>query len=211
MKKLIIFIAILYTGIAFAQDDKNAEKLLQKVIDHTSSYKNFKANLSYTMVNADINIDEKKTGVIYVEGDNYRIEMEGQVIISDGKTTWTYLSDSDEVMISDVDDSEGSISPTKILTEYNDSYKAKFSTGKEYKNSNLKKICLKPNDKKNFEKMSVVVNVNKLSLESFSVYDVNGNVFTYHIINLQANIKMLPNTFTFNAALYPGVEVVDMR
>jgi len=52
--------------------------------------------------------------------------MEGQVIISNGITIWTYLEDSEEVMVNDVDESGESISPTQILTQYNDSYKAKI-------------------------------------------------------------------------------------
>ncbi len=211
MKKLLILIAMLAVGVVMAQSDKEAEKLLEDVINHTSSYKNFKADLSYTMVNIEMGIDEKKSGVIFVQGDSYRIEMEGQVIISDGKTIWTYLEDSEEVMISDVDEGDESISPTQILTKYNDSYKAKFGQDKKYKNSHLKEICLKPIDRKNFEKMSVLVNASKLSLESFSVYDVNGNVFTYHIINLQSDIDLPVGTFTFDTSKYPDVEVIDMR
>lgn len=211
MKTILISLIILFSTTLFAQSDKEATKLLNDVIEHISAYKNFKANLSYTMVNAEMGIDEKKSGVIFVSGDSYRIEMEGQVIISDGVTIWTYLEDTEEVMVSNAKDNEESISPTQILSKYNDDYKAKFDNDKKYKNSNLKQITLRPNDKNNFEKMSVVVNSNKLSLESFSVYDANGNVFTYHIIDLEANLDLPANTFTFDAAQYPDTEVIDMR
>lgn len=212
MKKIITLVyTILITGIIFAQSDKDADELLASVIEKTSSYENFMANLSYTMVNVDMDIDEKKSGVIYVEGDSYRIEMEGQIIISDGTTIWTYLKDSEEVMVSNVSDNEESISPTQILTTYNDSYRAKFNNDKKYKNANIKEIVLKPNDKNNFEKMSVIVNCNKLSLENFSVYDSNGNVFTYHIIDLKPNLELPEDTFTFNYKKHPDVEVIDMR
>ena len=211
MKKILIFIIVLITGIAYAQSDKEAAKLLEDVINQTSSYNNFKANLSYTMVNIEMDIDEKKTGIIYVQGDSYRIKMEGQVIISDGVTIWTYIKDSEEVMVSNVDNSEESISPTQMLTKYNEGYHAKFDKDKKDENSPLKEITLKPIDKNNFEKMSVIVNANKLSLENFSVYDVNGNVFTYHIVDLQPNIDLPADTFTFDYAEYPGVDVIDMR
>jgi outer membrane lipoprotein-sorting protein len=59
--------------------------------------------------------------------------------------------------------------------------------------------------------MSVIVNANKLSLESFSVYDVNGNVFTYHIINLKSNLELTVDTFNFDYSKYTDVEVIDMR
>jgi outer membrane lipoprotein-sorting protein len=163
------------------------------------------------MVNKEMDINEKKEGLIYISGDSYRIEMEGQIIISDGKTVWTYLEDSEEVMVSNVEDNDESISPTKILTTYNSNYKAKFDTDSKYKNADLKAISLRPNDGKQFEKMSILVNQKSLSLESFSIYDKNGNVFTYHIINLTPNLDLPDNTFTFNPAEYPDVEVIDMR
>lgn len=211
MKKILAVVAILITGTLFAQGDKEAEKLLEDVINKTSSYTNFKANLSYTMVNTEMGINEKKSGLIFVQDDSYRIEMEGQIIISDGETIWTYIGDSEEVMVSNVEDSEESISPTQILAKYNDGYKARFNHDKKYKNSHMKEIILKPIDKNSFEKLSVIVNDSKLSLENFSVYDANGNVFTYHIVDLQPDLDLPSDTFTFDYAKYPDVEVIDMR
>jgi len=194
-----------------AQSNKEAQALLKKVIDKVAAYDNFKAELSYTMVNVSMDINEKKTGTIYVKGDSYRIEMEGQIIISDGKTIWTYIQDSQEVMVSDVDEEDESISPNKILTTYNNDYKAKFDDEKKYKNTDLKLIDLQPNDKKQFEKMTLLINQKKLTIENFSVYDKNGNVFTYHIIKLLPNTDLSADYFTFNPDKYPDAEVIDMR
>lgn len=210
--KFTIFVtAILFCGFLSAQSDKKAEELVQNVVDKMASYENFKAQLSYTMVNKEMDIDEKKTGSIFVKGDSYRVEMEGQIIISDGITIWTYLVDSEEVMVSNVEEGDESISPTKILTTYNEEYKASFDHDNKYKNADLKMIILKPNDGRQFEKMSILVNEKNLSLENFSVYDKNGNVFTYHIINLEANLDLLDGTFVFDESQYPDVDVIDMR
>jgi outer membrane lipoprotein carrier protein len=211
MRKVLITIFLLAGIISFAQSDKDAEALLKKVVDKMATYKNFKAELSYTMVNKEMDINEKKTGFIYVKGDSYRIEMEGQIIISDSKTIWTYLVDSQEVMVSNVEEDDEAISPNKILTTYSEDYKAKFDNDSKYKNSELKMIDLKPNDRKQFEQMSILVNEKTLSLDNFSVYDKNGNVFTYHIINLKPNLDLPPDTFTFDESKYPDVDVIDMR
>ena len=211
VKNYLLALLVLVMTPAWAQNEKDAEKLLESVINKTASYSNFKAQLAYTMVNAEMNIDEKKTGVIYVQGDSYRIEMEGQQIISDGTTVWTYLPDSKEVMVSEVLETEESFSPTKILTKYNDDYDARFDTDSKYKNANLKVINLKASEGKNFDRISVTVNSDKLSLESFSMYDKDGNIFTYQIILLEPNLNLAANTFVFNVKDYPGVDVVDMR
>jgi outer membrane lipoprotein-sorting protein len=211
MKRSTIFIFFSFVFLFnITAKGQKPEELLKKVIDKLESYKNFKTELSYTMVNTEMNINEKKTGVLYVEGDKYRIEMEGQIIISDGKTIWTILNDSEEVMISSAEDNDDVISPTKILSTYKD-YDAKFSSSENFKNSSIKKICLRPKEGKKFEKLSVVVNYKNLSLESFSIYDKNGNVFTYYIINLQPDLDLPDNTFAFNPDDYPDYEIEDMR
>ena len=211
MKKIIFVLALLSGGIVFAQSGKKAEQLLEEVVNKTASYENMKVEISYTMVNKEMDINEKKVGIIFIAGDSYRIEMEGQIIISDGKTVWTYLEDSEEVLVSDVESNDDNISPTQILTTYNSDYKAKFDTDNKYKNADLKAINLRPNDGKQFEKMSLLVSQKNLSLESFSIYDKNGNVFTYHILKLTPNLDLPENTFTFNPEDYPDVEVIDMR
>ena len=140
-RSLLVF-GFLITGILYAQSDKKAEELLENVVNKTASYENLKAEIAYTMVNHEMDIDEKKSGIIYLKGDSYRIEMEGQIIISDGITIWTFIVDSDEVMVSNVEEGDESISPNKILTTYNEDYKAKFDSDNKYKNSDLKLITI---------------------------------------------------------------------
>lgn len=211
VKSLIILATLMVTTLLSAQSDKDAETLLKQVVDKMASYENFKAQLSYTMVNKEMDIDEKKTGFIFVKDDSYRVEMEGQIIISDGTTLWTYLVDSQEVMVSNMEEGDESISPTRILTTYHEDYKARFDNDSKYKNSDLKLIQLKPSEGKQFEAMSLLVNENNLRLENFSVYDKNGNVFTYYIIKLTPNLDLPEGTFTFDESQYPDVDVIDMR
>jgi len=211
MKKIVFVIAFLSTISVSGQSAKEAEKLVKDVINKISSYDNFSAELSYTMINIEMDINEKKTGTILVSGDKYRVEMEGQIIFSDGVTLWTYIVDSEEVMVSEAEDSEGGISPTSILTTYDENYKSSFDNDKKYKNSDIKKVDLKTSEDKGFQKLSLIINQSKLSLESFSVYDMNGSVFTYHIIDLKPNINIEEGTFNFDADKHPDVEVIDMR
>ncbi len=210
MKIKIVLIITLFFTLQLRAQEKNANKLLKKVVDKTASYKNFKAQLSYTMVNTEMNINEKKTGLLFVEGNRYRIEMEGQIIISDGKTIWTIINDSQEVMVSAADDSDESLSPTKILSTYSD-YKAKFDKSQSFRKSSLKTIDLKPKKGEKFQKLTMVVNDKNYRLESFSIYDKDGNIFTYHIINMQTDLNLPSNTFVFSSKDYPDYEVEDMR
>jgi outer membrane lipoprotein carrier protein len=211
MKNILIVIALISTISLFGQSNKDAEKLVKDVIGKISAYENFAADLSYTMVNVDMDINEKKIGSIVVSDEMYRVEMEGQIIMSDGVTLWTYLVDSEEVMVSNVSDNEDGISPTSILTKYDEDYKSSFDNDNKYKNSEVKKVDLKTSEDKGFQELSLIINQSKLSLESFSVYDMNGNVFTYHIIDLKPNLSLEDGTFIFKPEDHPNVEIIDMR
>jgi len=202
-----MLVALLFSGITFAQN--NAQGLLKKTLDKMSSYKNFKSDLSYSMDNAQNNIHEKKTGTIYVEGDKFRIELMGQIIISDGKNMWTVIKDSKEVMLSALDPEDPSnVSPTKILEEYSD-YNAKFDKGQ--KKGNLKTLILTSRKKATFNKVSITIDTTKYLVKEFSLYDNDGNVFTYDIFNFKANVDFPKGTFTYDPKQFPGYELEDMR
>jgi outer membrane lipoprotein-sorting protein len=205
--RITILFAILFTGTLYAQN--NAQGLLKKTLDKMSSYKNFKSDLTYSMVNKQNNIHEKKTGTILVEGDKFRIEIMGQIIISDGKDMWTVIKDSKEVMLSTLDPNDPSnVSPTKILEEYSD-YKAKFERGQRKRT--LKTLLLTSRKKATFDKVTIVIDASRFLVKRFSLYDNDGNVFTYDIYNFKANIIFPKGTFTYNPKEFPGYELEDMR
>lgn len=204
---ILLALPLLFTGTLYAQN--NAQHLLKKTLEKMSSYKNFKSDLTYSMVNKQNNIHEKKTGTILVEGDKFRIDIMGQIIISDGKDLWTVIKDSKEVMLSTLDPNDPSnVSPTKILEEYSD-YKAKFERGQRKKT--LKTLLLTSRKKATFDKVILVIDASRFLVKRFSLYDNDGNVFTYDIYNFKANINFPKGTFTYNPKEFPGYELEDMR
>jgi len=214
MKNLLRFKWLLVAALLFAgalQARNTPEGLLKKTLDKMTSYHNFKANLSYTMDNKQMNIHEKKSGTIFVEGDKFRIELEGQIIISDGKNVWTIIKDSKEVMLTAVDPTNpSSFSPTAILKRYAD-YKVRMEKRAD-KGNPIKTLVLTSKKETNFKKLTLVIDESKLLLKDFSLYDKQGNVFTYHISNFRSDLKVAPGTFTFRPEDFPGYgKPEDMR
>ncbi len=205
--KITILLAFLLTGTLYAQN--SAQGLLKKTLNKMSSYKNFKSDLSYSMDNVQNKIHEKKTGTIFVEGDKFRIALMGQVIISDGKSMWTIIKDSKEVMLSTLDPNDPSnVSPTKILEEYSD-YNAKFDKGQ--KKNSVKTLILTSKKKSTFNKVTISIDATEYLVKKFSLYDNDGNVFTYDITNFKANVDFPSGTFAYNPKEFPGYELEDMR
>ncbi len=205
--KITILLALLFSGTLYAQN--SAQKLLKKTLDKMSSYKNFSSALSYSMVNVQNDIHEKKTGTILVEGDKFRIALMGQVIISDGKDMWTVIKDSKEVMLSTLDPNDPSnVSPTKILEEYSD-YNAKFAKGQ--RKNKVKTLILTSKKKSSFHKVTITIDASRYLVKKFSLYDDDGNVFTYDISNFKADVNFPKGTFNYNPKDFPGYELEDMR
>ncbi|HAH57210.1 MAG TPA: gliding motility protein, partial [Bacteroidales bacterium] len=76
-----------------------AQTILDEVSARTKSYKTIRIEFEYTMVNKAQNINDSFKGVLISKGDRYKLTFSGQDIISDGKTSWTYLKDANEVQI----------------------------------------------------------------------------------------------------------------
>jgi outer membrane lipoprotein carrier protein len=191
--------------------DTKAIALLDEVSARTKSYKSIKADFSYTMENKAAKINEVKTGTLTLSGDKYRLKASGQEVICDGKMIWTYLKESNEVQINDLDAKDESLTPSKLLSSYNSNYKSKILKDRSATDPNEVTIELTPNVIKNFIKAVLVVDKVKKQVKSFILYDKSGNIFTYKITKYQTDFPVTAADFTFDKAKYPGVEVNDMR
>lgn len=208
MKKLILTSWILLLTIAIsAQSDKKAQTILNEVSAQTKSYKTVRIEFTYQMENTAQKINDSYKGVLVSKGDKYKLTISGQDVISDGKTVWTFLKDANEVQVNSVGDNEEAITPTSLLTTYSQNFKAKLI--KETPQQHI--IELTPIQKKNFNKVKVVINRTKKMVESLSIYDKNGSVYSYIVNKMDVNQNFYDTMFTFKPADHPGVEVIDMR
>jgi outer membrane lipoprotein carrier protein len=209
----LLFIPLLFGSItAFSQiHDQKAIALLDQVSAKTKASGSLKAEFSYTMENKQAKINEVKTGSLLVQGDKYRLTIAGQVVICDGKTIWTYIKESNEVQVNNVNDKDESLTPSKLLTSYNENYKPKIVKDKNQTDANIETVELTPKASKTFTKAILTIDKAKLQVRSFMLFDKNGNIFTYKVTKFLTNIPITATDFSFNPKQYPGVEVIDMR
>jgi outer membrane lipoprotein carrier protein len=212
MNKVLTVVFVLLAGTIFAQSkDAKAIQLLDEVSQKTKSHKSIKADFSYTMENKQAKINEVKTGSLLISGEKYRLTAAGQTIICNGKTIWTYIKESNEVQINDVDAKEDALTPSKLLSSYNNNYKSRIIKDKAQTDPNSESVELIPNTVKNFTKAILVVEKNKKQVKSFILFDKSGNTFTYKVTNYLTDIPTTTSDFSFDASKFPGVEVIDMR
>ena len=205
MKKLIYFL-FLFPCVIFAQDQK-AKTILDQLSDKTKSYTSIEAKFTNTFSSTVTDINESQSGTLYLKDDAYRLEMEAQTIICDGETNWIYLPDDEEVNITEIDDEENELNPSKIFTIYENGYKYKFvrEDGKNYH------IDLFPEESGPFTKVELFINKSKMQISSFTMIDKQGSHFKYVIDSFVTNKEMKNDFFVFKTSDYPNVDVIDLR
>ena len=206
MKKhfLLIIIALLALGTKA----QNAESIFKSAVDKLKSYDNIEIAFDYNMINLDAGIYETMDGIGYLQGNAYKLKIMGQDIICDGTTTWTYNADAQEVMISDVDNSDGNGTPLSIIESYYDNITAKIIDEAGI----IKKIEVKSLlADENIDKLIVTLNTNTMEIKDIHVFDKNNNEFVYVINKFVTNQTLPADFFTFKESDYPDAEIIDMR
>ncbi|MGE4540128.1 MAG: outer membrane lipoprotein carrier protein LolA [Bacteroidales bacterium] len=211
MLKRLILIAIAGIALQLSAQD-TAEELLKKVIDQTKAYPAMKVDFDYRMVNQEAGIDEMKSGEVFIQGDAYKLVMAGQTVISNGSTIWTVLGDSEEVMVSDAQEGEENITPSRLLTSYYDDHKISYyQAGRRSQNPEIRTIELKPESGKKFSRIHIDIEEEGLRIKQFTIFDSGGNEFMYVIKKLDEKFLPEDGFFEYDESDYPDFEVIDMR
>ena len=85
MNKLFTIALLALSTSIFAQDQV-AKEVLDKLSTTTKSYKNMTVSFDFILENKSQDISETQSGLLVLEGDNFRLEMEEQTIINDGES-----------------------------------------------------------------------------------------------------------------------------
>lgn len=215
MKKisLLALTLVMTAGIAFSQtSDPAAVKLLKAVSQKYSAYKTMQMDIALTIENLEAKTKETKNGKVSAKGNMFKAEMGNQVIMSDGKTLWTYLKDVNEVQINNFEKGAGIMTPNDIFKIAEKDYLAYMGEKVTEGGKSLQIIELTPKDKTlSFSKVKMYVDASDNTVKKGVVYDKNAIHYTYAISNFKSNVELADTTFKFDKAKYPGVEVIDLR
>ena len=208
MTKLLTTLLITLSTTLLAQDQL-AKEVLDKLSATTKSYKNMTIGFDFIFENKNQNINEKQKGILVLQEEMYRLEMEEQIIINNGEIQWIYLADMNEVQIMDHDPEEQIMSPKKMFTIYEKGYKYSYVSTESEKGKRLQIIDLFPEESGDYMKVTLAVDAAKNQIHKITILDKNGGTYSYLITSFKSNITVVP--FTFNTSNYPGIEIIDLR
>ena len=209
MTKLLTTFLIALSTTLIAQEEV-AKDVLDRLSTTTQSYKNMKVGFDFIIENKTQNINEKQKGILVLQDDMFRLEIEELIIINDGENQWNYMTDMNEVQIMEHDPEEQLMSPKKLFTIYEEEgYKYSYVGAKSENGKRLQIIDLFPKESGAFMKVILEVDAAKNQLQRITILDKNGGKYTYLVTSFKSNTFV--ESFTFNIINYPGIEVIDLR
>jgi chaperone LolA len=194
-------------GASAGEDASSLLKRMEKTYDAIND-----ATVTFTqhVVYGVTNAEQSFSGKLWMKkGNNYRIELEDQTIVTDGVSVWSFTKSNNQVVIDKYKEDPHSFSPDKVLVNVPQRYTAAI-LGKEkigdQETTILKLIPLDP--KSNIAWMKLWVDGDGM-MKKIQVHDISDNETTYTIGAMSVNTGVPDNEFTFTAP--DSVEVIDLR
>ncbi len=206
---------ILVGSSLMAQQDAKAKEVLDKLSQTTKSYKTIQIDFAFTLENKTGSVAETNEGWVALKGKNYRLHMPamGMDVFSNGNATWSYLTESNEVNISENDpDSDAALNPANLFTIYEKGFNFTYIGEESMAGKTAVVIDLIPTDtKKEFTKVKLYVDKVKSQILKAKTFNKDGNAYTLTLKNMKTDQVLADDFFKFDAAKFPKVTINDMR
>jgi outer membrane lipoprotein carrier protein len=223
MRKTLIlpFLILILSGLTAQnpvapaeKSDPEAKKVLDRVRKKYDNYKSFEANFSLVIEVPGQPKDTQK-GTVGQQGEKFRLDMDPQIIASDGKTNWIYLKKNNEIQINDADPNSdnGFLTPKDLLFRYEKGDFMYAITDKVTEKSRvLTQIEFKPKDKKSeYAKLRVSIDEKAGTIESIKAFAKDGSRYAFQITRFTPNKIFGADYFRLDAKSFPGAHVEDLR
>ncbi|MBN2417085.1 outer membrane lipoprotein carrier protein LolA [bacterium] len=183
---------------------KNVEQALQRAGAMNITYKE---HYLWSLTGAE----QTSSGTLMLEGEEkFRAETGDQVMISDGKTLWSYNIPAARVIIDRMESNEDTMLPRRILFHYSRDYDLRIGDEEAVNGVTCLKLMFTTSTGQTmFPDVTVWVNRDTWMIVQVKQVDLNANETTYLLERVEVNQTFPRETFTFTPP--EGVEVVDMR
>lgn len=204
MKKLVLILSLAQGFSGLAQNDTKAESLLNEVSQKIKTYKNISLDFKYELNNISENINQETRGDVVIQGEKYKLNVLGITRIYNGKTLYTISPEDEEVTISsDNTDEEGTITPSKMLSFYEDGYTYKMDIIQNVRGRKIQYVKLNPIDT-NSEIKNILLGIDATTKHIYNLIEngKNGTKTTLTVNSFKTDEPISKTLFTFDESKY---------
>ncbi|WP_136480881.1 LolA family protein [Cognatitamlana onchidii] len=202
MKRIITILILTFSIHTFAQI--NAETLLKEVSEKVKSYDNISLDFKYVLENTSEHIKQETKGDVVMQGDKYRLNILGVTRLFDGKALYSISAEDEEVSItSNIDEDNNSITPSKMLSFYEDGYTYKLDIEQNIKGRKIQYVKLIPIDS-NSEIENILLGIDAQTKHIYNLIQTgkNGTKTTLTVSTFETNQPLSKTLFVFDANKY---------
>ena len=210
----IISILFTFSLISAAQDHETAKKILDDFSTRFNSFTSIRTNFTFTDINLREQTHDSYEGKVTFKGKKFRLNVLESETWFDGKTLWNYLSDVNEVNISEPDPEDDIIinNPFQLFASYESRFNYSFRGELNENGKIIYEIDLLPkNLDLEYSRIRIRILKNNMDLLSAKYDKKDGNHYLVEISDIEINLNLPDSYFTFKTSDHPGVEVIDLR
>jgi outer membrane lipoprotein carrier protein len=212
MKSRTVLWGLLLLGIpvcAFSAD--SPQEVLERVHKKYDQLDDGEIRFTQKMTFALAKVEQELTGTLFFKKTNkYRVEFEGQLVVTNGETVWSYSQANNQVLIDRFKADDRSMSPDRILTAAPEDYSATLIGHEKAAHGEAIILKLVPRDATSLVKsMKLWVNDADWLIHRVEIVDQHGKETSYQVITFKTNIGIADSRFLYE--IPAGVEVVDLR
>lgn len=203
MKKILFILFAVLPLVLFAQNDREAERRVKAVVSELKQSV-YEGRFMLLYYNAQSETTDKQSGDLTIKGNKFRMTLGSNETKFDGRTQWVFVSEYNEVSITEPTKEElREINPLAMIEYY--VAKDKISQGEDGA------INFYPTDPKSSEYFRIELRLNKSNLPTrLVIHQKNGDKITLVWDSLN-KAKVDDAYFYFDVEKYPNVEVNDLR
>jgi outer membrane lipoprotein-sorting protein len=207
MRLLYMILAFLPVVSVTAQKDGQAKAILDQIGTKVRAAKGILVNIELVSKNSSGKALGTKTINLKMKGDKYLLKQGATEILCDGAIIYNF-DGVNTISKSNVSESDQTLSPQKLLSG---NYDKEFNFSLLSQNNNSASIVMMPIDKrKNFQKVTLVIDKLKSALSSATILDKSNNITFVKVVSINFGAVLADQLFLFNRAKYPkNVEIFD--
>ncbi|WP_062058953.1 LolA family protein [Aquimarina longa] len=201
IKKILLLLFIFCVTTIQAQ---SAKSLLDEVSKKVKSYTNMVIGFKYSIHNQAENVSQETRGEVILQGNKYVLNLMGTEQMYDGKKLHVIISEDEEINISSQNEEDGtSITPSKMLTFYEEGYSYKMDIVQDVKGRKIQYVKLTPIDSKSDLK-EILLGIDKQTKHIYKMIQKqnNGTNVTITVNNFKTNQPLSETLFVFDESKY---------
>ena len=206
---LIALLALLLAPASALTDD--AQDVLARVRKKYDSVTDATLRFSQEVKFPLAGINQRVEGKLLLKKTNkYRVELDGQTIVTDGQTVWSYAVATHQVLVDKFKLNERMLSPERLLTTAPDEYTSRIVGKERIGSTETVALLLTPrSESSSVRSLKLWVDEGTSLVKQVMLVDVNGRETQYTVRDIDINTGLDDSRFVFD--IPKGVEVVDLR